>query len=102
MTADEFAGIGERISASLQMCVPHRKGVDHVGPDLERYGNPSRTGGCGKACGIIEQSFAGPNLDQCRRQSLEIREQRRDTRVIPLDARRQIGFGQFGKVSLVN
>lgn len=62
LPANEFAGLRERAAARLQMRVPHRKDVDHVGPYLERDGNMAGPTAVAKR-GILEQGFAG----HCRR-----------------------------------
>jgi len=72
MAMDKFAGIGESTSTSLEMGVPHRKGVDHVRPDLEGDCNTGSACCCSKASGIIEQGLAGTDLNQRRRQAAKI------------------------------
>jgi hypothetical protein len=72
----ELAGPRDGATRGGDLLVKQRECVDHVGPDLQRddvIGGAERTG---KADGVVEQGLGGADLDQHRRQTVEVRIQR--------------------------
>ena len=59
-------------------------------------------GGGGEADSVVEQGLGRADLDQGRRQPLEIGIERRKARVFPVHSRRDIGLGQLFQVSFLN
>ena len=76
--------------------------MDHIGPDFERYENTVHPRRGREADRVIEQSFGGTNLDEYRRQALKIGKENGNARILPPDASRYVGGGQFIKVGPMN
>ncbi len=99
---EECARTRKRASAGLEARVPERPGVDHVRPYLEGRRDVGRAPGGSEADSIIEQSLGRTDLNEGRRQSLEIRVERRKARVFPVHPSRDIGVGQPLQVPFLN
>ncbi len=72
MFLEERARVRERAPSRIELCVPQRPRMDHVGPDFEGRGNVGLAGRGGEADGVVEQGFGRADLDQGRREALEI------------------------------
>ena len=94
MFLEESARMRERPPAELEPRVPERPRMDNVRPDLEGRRDVGRARRGGETDGVVEQSLRRADLDQGRRQPLEIRVERREARVLPVHARRDKGVGQ--------
>ena len=99
---EERARVRERAPARLEPRVPERPSMDHVRPDFEGRGDVGRAGRGGEADRVVEQGLGRTDLDQGRRQSLEIGVERREARVFPVHSRRRKGVGQLLQISLLN
>ena len=92
----------ERAPPRLELCVPERPRVDHTRPNLEGRRDVGLAGRGGEANGVVEQGLGRADLDQGRRQPLEICVERRKARVFPVHSCRREGRSQLLQVSFLD
>src|SRR4029450_3547814 len=102
MIANERSGASECAAACFQVCVPKLPSMNHVRPDRQGHGNVSGAGNASKTHGIIEQRLVRSRLDQRRWESLQIRIEWRDTRILTVEPGGNVGIGQFIEIDLMD
>ena len=99
---NERARTRKRTPAGLQARIPQRPRMNHARPNLQGDGDIGGAGGGSKTHRIVEQGLVGADLDQHRRESAQVRKERRHPRVLPVERCGEIRGGQFLKVRLVD
>jgi len=84
------------------MRIPQMPGVNHLRPDFQRHGHIGGTQRAGKAHRIVEQCFVRSSLNERRRKTAQVGEQRRDARVLAVRSGGHICAGEFAEIDLVN
>jgi len=93
---------GQCAAAGLEVRIPQRPCMDHVRPNLHRYGNVGRPEPGREAGHVFEERFCRPHLDQCWWKTTEVGIEGRHLRVAPIRAGRKIGIRQLLEISLVD
>ena len=99
---EEHASVRERAPARLEPRIPERPRMDHMRPDFQGRGDVGLTGSGSEADRIVEQGLARADLNQGRRQSIEISVERRKARVFPVHSRRREGLRQRLQIFFLN
>src|SRR5215471_3263896 len=102
MRANECTCVSKGATTVFQTSVPQRPRMNHVWPDFQSHCDIRRTSPGSQPSGVIEQGLVRANLDQHWRKISELGEERRNTRILPVDACGQIRLSQFVQIFLVN
>ena len=81
---DECTGAGQRFDALVEDAGKALEDVWHTGSDFEADGEVGGRGVRGESCGVVEQDFVRPGLNQQRREAVKVGEQRTDQRGAPI------------------
>ena len=76
--------------------------MDHVRPDFEGDGDVGRARRSGEAGRVAEQRLGRPDLDQRRREPVQVGVERRDARVLPVNPGGDIGVRKLDEIALVD